>query len=310
MGDGDDGQQMSSCPLCGEAATHKVTMPIDSMTFQPTSHGSIYECSACQFGFVYPRPKDTAAFYDLNYYTHGASHMAKPRAGFLSKLRNHLAWRADQGEALPEIIEAQLPRGAKVVDIGCGDGWLLDHMTERGYLMTGVERDVKALKGQALQGSADALPDLPRGSFDGAAFSHVIEHLVDPIGALRNAAALLKPGGLLFVEVPNNESRAAQVAGLSWMHLDIPRHLNFFTADSLRELGQRAGLEVKRTYFSNYCRLFADSYILTEQQIHDKLPSPDGSTRNTQARAWRLLAETAAAPARRKYDSVGAVFSR
>jgi SAM-dependent methyltransferase len=163
---------------------------------------------------------------------------------------------------------------------------------------------------RALRGSAENLPkELAPCSFDGVVFSHVLEHLVDPVAAVRSAAKLLKPGGVLFCEVPNNESRTAQVSGLSWEHLDIPRHINFFTEKSLLELGRRAGLKAVRTYFTGYCRLFDDSYIATEQRIHDNLPPPQWSTRNSEFQAWRLLASTAAAHVREKYDSVGVVLN-
>lgn len=180
--------------------------------------------------------------------------------------------------------------------------------------MVGVERDAGAIAFRDLlvfEGTAEALPtELTPDSFDGVVFSHVMEHLVDPVRALRSAAALLKSEGTLFCEVPNNESTSARVSGLSWEHLDVPRHLNFFTERSLQALAKRAGMKVKRSYFTGYCRLFNDSYIGTEQRIHDKLPRPEGSTRNSQARAWHLLVKTVGAKPQRKYDSVGIVLGR
>ena len=68
---------------------------------------------------------------------------------------------------------------------------------------------------------------------------------------------------------------------------------------------------MRRVYFSGYCRYFADAYIATEQRIYDRLAAvPDGTeqtTRNSTANAWILLARTAFAGSRQKYDSVGIV---
>jgi SAM-dependent methyltransferase len=312
---------MPRCPLCGGTGEYKTTMPIDAKTFRPIVHGSVYECARCALGFVHPRPTpaETLSFYKLDaYYTQGASHMVQtPAPGWLSRLRTHLAWRFDGGERLFKVIENELAPGSAVVDIGCGSGALLKELAGLGHRVTGVERDADSLSWRendirVLEGSAEALPAaLEPASCDGVVFSHVMEHLVDPVGALRHAATLLKPGGLLFCEVPNNESLVARQSGLAWEHLDIPRHINFFTEQSLVALVTSAGLAVRRGYFSGYWRYFVDPYIATEQRIFDQLAALPGgvhdATRNSVARAWRLLAKTAWADPRRKYDSVGVV---
>ncbi|HEX6708142.1 MAG TPA: class I SAM-dependent methyltransferase [Albitalea sp.] len=309
------------CMLCASETRLRLTMPLDAKTFKATAHGQVYGCERCAFGFVHPRPTpaQTSSFYELDaYYTQGASHMvATPPPGWLSRLRMNLAWRADRSESLIDVMEQGLAPNSAVVDVGCGTGMLLRQLAERGHHATGVERDTSAVslrhhKVRVLEGSAEALPAaLAPASCDALVFSHVLEHLVDPIAAVRRASALLKPGGLLFCEVPNNESLIARQSGLAWEHLDIPRHINFFTERSLAALVQDAGLEIRRVYFTGYCRFFADSYIATEQRIYDRLAAVPGGTehsvRNSAAQAWRLLARTAWAAPRRKYDSVGVV---
>jgi SAM-dependent methyltransferase len=308
----------SSCPLCAGPGRHVRTMPVDAKTFEPTAHGRVHRCEACGFEYIAPRPtpQETAGFYDISgYYTQGgfdpaASAVAR---GLLSRLRNHLAWRFDRSDDMIDVITRRLPRGAQVVDIGSGDGWQIKLLSQRGFRMTGVERDTKSasLQGepaQVFEGSAEALPgELPRGSFDAVMFKQVLEHLVDPVHALRNAAQLLKPGGVMFVEVPNNESAIAQQSGLSWEHMDVPRHINFFTQQTLQASATAAGLAVESAFFNEYCRYFADGYIATEQRIHDHLGGAQPALRHSAARSWRLLLKTAWAPARIKYDCVGVV---
>jgi SAM-dependent methyltransferase len=291
-----------------------MSMPIDAKTFKPTGHGQIFECDACSFKFVYPRPVDTKDFYDLDaYYTQGASHFVqRPEDRLATRLRVHLAWRFDRSETLSDVILSELPNKGELLDIGCGGGGLIDQLSGEGFKMTGVERDVAALSHRqlnVLEGSAENLPPLPQASFDGVVFSHVLEHLNDPVAAVRNAAKLLRPGGKLFCEVPNNESMIAEQSKLSWEHLDIPRHINFFSEKTLRKLMAAAGLTTSRTYFGGYTRYFGESYIATEQRIHDRLAAigTNSSTRNSPALAWKLLTKTALAPAVRKYDSVGLV---
>jgi 2-polyprenyl-3-methyl-5-hydroxy-6-metoxy-1,4-benzoquinol methylase len=291
-------------------------MPVDAKTFKPTAHGRVHRCGGCAFEYIAPRPtpQETASFYDIDgYYTQGGYTERVVAQGFLSRLRNHLAWRFDRSDDLIDVITRRLPQGASIVDIGSGDGAQMALLAPRGFRMTGVERDTKSvsLQGehtQVFEGSAESLPaQLPRGSFDGVMFKQVLEHLVDPVSALRNAAQLLKPGGVMFVEVPNNESAIAQQSGLSWEHMDVPRHINFFTPQTLQATAAAAGLAVEGSFFNEYCRYFADGYIAVEQRIFDHLGGAQPALRNSPARAWRLLLKTAWAPARIKYDCVGLI---
>ena len=304
------------CPLCGQSAPFRITMPIDSMTFRKVDLGSIFNCQHCNFGFIWPRPspQQLSTFYELDeYYTHGASGSTAPNPGFLSKGRIHLAWRADKGQSLLDTVSTHLPVGGTIVDIGCGDGSLIRELAIRGFRPIGVERDLwsAALRSSSvpvLEGSAENLPNaLERSAYDAVVFSHVLEHLADPVTAVRNAMALLKPGGRLICEVPNNESAIALQSGISWHHLDVPRHINFFTRKSLQLLLEQAGLQFRQTTFSGYCRYFSDAYIATEQHIFDHLPHKEGAARNSTMRSWLLLARTAFAPSERKYDAVGAI---
>ena len=309
------------CPLCNSQSQHEMTMPIDAKTFVPTAFGRIYRCGSCSMGAVQPRPTpaDTASFYALeSYYTQGRSHLVEVGAPtLLSRVRTHLAWRADAGRRLEEVIAERLSAGSAVVDIGCGAGHLLESLARRGYRMTGIERDPNAVSRRSqnvavLEGSAEALPiALKPGTFDGVVFSHVLEHLVDPAAAARSAALLLKSGGMMFIEVPNNESAIARQSKLAWEHLDVPRHINFFDHQSLHALATTANLAVQATYFCGYGRYFYDSYVATEQRIFDRLTEQGhatfGTKRNSEASAWRLLAKTALAASRKKYDSIGIV---
>ncbi len=293
-------------------------MPVDAMTFAPTVHGRVHRCGGCAFEYIAPRPtpQETARFYDIDgYYTQGGFDLAASvvARGFLSRLRNHLAWRVDRSDDMIDVITRRLPRGASIVDIGSGDGAQMELLAPRGFRMTGVERDTKSASLQAertlvFEGTAEALPaQLAHGSFDAVMFKQVLEHLVDPVAALRNAAQLLKAGGVVFVEVPNNESAIARQSGLSWEHMDVPRHINFFTQATLQATASAAGLAVEGAFFNEYCRYFADGYIGTEQRIFDHLGGAQPAVRNSAARAWRLLLKTAWAPARIKYDCVGVV---
>lgn len=323
------GVSMSSeCPVCGRTSAHHRTMPIDSIAHSPTEFGDVARCGTCSFSFISPRPTpaQTEAFYKLDsYYTHGRSHMATgAMQTFQSRLRQHLAWRADGGEDTALVVAKELgKRPAIVCDIGCGSGDLARQLiASSGYRVVGVERDREAVsfRGagfEVFEGSIENLPDgLRPCSFDAVVMSHVLEHIVDPVNALEKASQLLRLGGRLFCVVPNNASLAATEAGLAWQHLDVPRHVNFFDHSSLNATAERAKLTYIRSFFNGYCRYFANSHIELEQRTYDALQRygsgapPPATKRNSQLRSWSLLARTAFSRPERKYDAVGVVAQR
>ena len=83
--------------------------------------------------------------------------------------------------------------------------------------------------------------ELPEESFHAVTFFDVVEHLHDPIGDLRQAHRLLRPGGTAFVKVPNIAALQAHLFGKWWYALDVPRHLFHFSPRSLHKALKKAG---------------------------------------------------------------------
>jgi 2-polyprenyl-3-methyl-5-hydroxy-6-metoxy-1,4-benzoquinol methylase len=79
--------------------------------------------------------------------------------------------------------------------------------------------------------------------FNVIALWHSLEHLPNPWVVLQLAAERLAPGGILLIAVPNIESYDVSVLKSAWAHLDVPRHLFFYTARSLEKLCSANGLE-------------------------------------------------------------------
>lgn len=150
-------------------------------------------------------------------------------------------------------IEIMTGGPGRVLDIGCGPGWLLSEMRERGWLTRGTERSRNALQHARdvldLDVRAQDITELlAEGvSYDAVVLWHVLEHMHDPAAALRDICRLLRPGGVLMVAVPNFASPEARLGGVGWFHLDVPRHLFHFTPATLTELLASAGLVTRET---------------------------------------------------------------
>jgi 2-polyprenyl-3-methyl-5-hydroxy-6-metoxy-1,4-benzoquinol methylase len=138
----------------------------------------------------------------------------------------------------------------RILDVGCGRGVMLAALAERGWQVLGTELDERiaasarrALGGRVKVGAFEALR-FGSERFDVIAFWHVLEHVTDPLAALRRARALLSPGGALLVEVPNRASWQARLSGAAWLHLDVPRHRWHFAPSTLARVAARSGLEL------------------------------------------------------------------
>ncbi len=153
-------------------------------------------------------------------------------------------------------IERRAARG-RVLDVGCGRGILPALMRTRGWDAHGVEisstaarHAIEELGVPVFVGPLEE-SDYPEGFFDAVVIWHVLEHVQDPRAALAKARAILKPGGLLMVAVPNFDSLQAKAGGPVWFHLDVPRHYFHFRLRVLRKLLEEQGFTVEKvSHFS------------------------------------------------------------
>jgi SAM-dependent methyltransferase len=311
------------CPLCAGPTRPWLTVPGDWRRPGHLAAYSLVWCDRCRFGRIdpLPAPDDLAAAYAVEeYYTHRPDDTPAAPATFLERLRVHLAWRLDRGGDLDATWFARRfgSKPRRVLDLGCGSGGVLADLQTAGHDVAGVEPDGRARAvavGRGLKvypGTAEGLPPEMRGRrFDVVILSHVLEHCADPLAVVRSAAGLLEPGGSLAVETPNNAALGLARAGVAWYFLDAPRHLHFFTPQSLRTVCARGGLTVRATEYRGYTRQFTRDWIDAERHIAGvfapRLPVHQRLQRNSAGQAWWLLSRTVLAPAERKYDSVRVV---
>ena len=139
-------------------------------------------------------------------------------------------------------IDGLAPPGP-VLDVGAGDGILVDALRARGRETTGIERN--PVRDDFLDLSVADVT----GEWAAVIFWHSLEHLPDPRGAIQHATRLVVPGGIVAVAVPNNDSVQAKSFGDRWLHLDLPRHLVHLSTRSLSSGLREAGLTVEYTSF-------------------------------------------------------------
>jgi SAM-dependent methyltransferase len=148
--------------------------------------------------------------------------------------------------AVPAGSGSELPR---LLEVGCWVGFLLDEARAAGYAVEGIEPSGFAAAyarerfGLEVQEASLAAATLPDGAFAAIVMGDVIEHLIDPGGALQRCRELLAPGGALALVLPDSGSALARAMGRRWWSV-IPTHVQYFTRHSLTRLLEREGFEL------------------------------------------------------------------
>jgi SAM-dependent methyltransferase len=146
--------------------------------------------------------------------------------------------------ALAARLHRVLPPGP-VLDVGAGDGTLVKAFIQRGRHAVGVDPYASASHPHVRDVALEEMD----GTWSAVIFWHSLEHLREPVRALRHAASLVAPGGTLIVAVPNAASLQARVFGDRWLHLDVPRHLVHITPDALVSVVESLGFSIERVSY-------------------------------------------------------------
>jgi SAM-dependent methyltransferase len=191
-------------------------------------------CPACGVSTTVPWP--SSAELDQAY---GGPY--RPEGGRFSGLGDTILRRTRS--SLARRLDRIAPQG-RVLDVGAGDGALIDVLRGLGRKAVGLER--------TSTGPYISEHDLSEvdGVWAAVVFWHSLEHLPKPGGALEEAADLLSQGGVLVVAIPNSDSLQARAFGDRWFALDLPRHLVHLTSGALLIRLRSVGLRVERvSYF-------------------------------------------------------------
>jgi len=161
----------------------------------------------------------------------------RPESGRFAGLGDQLL-RRTRGLLAHRLDEIAPP--GPVLDVGAGDGALLDALAARGRAATGLER-------RSSRADVRETPlEETGGEWAAIVLWHSLEHLRAPGEALEQVARMLAPRGVVVVAMPNARSLQAKLFGDRWFALDLPRHLLHLPAPALIDRLGELGLRVER----------------------------------------------------------------
>lgn len=230
-------ERFSKCPVCeSEAITYAFRL----------YDRRLDECMSCGLLFFNPQPTDAEldSIYGSDYSLGEERAEGSPETRFISLKRSSAAMILDMVSRYSRWRDFQ---GRRLLDIGCGQGFLAAEAIARGYEVTGVDVSEELL-GQAGRYASNAETyimkaedlDFDHESFDVCTLVDVLEHTRNPYQVLKKVWQMLKSGGILVLAMPSLDSVTARIMKERWFEFK-QEHLFYFKTSTVQTLLYRAG---------------------------------------------------------------------
>lgn len=246
-----------SCPVCGGDRAAQL---------EAYSHPewATVKCDACGFVFLKEAPEYEALSEDLAWTRQFEKEKRRRRekSPIVSWLDRTTRWRLHMFRDNEWDYISNRVKSGNVLDVGCGP---VNRVPEQ-FKPFGVEIEKEAAavshELMAARGGfvvhAPALEGISKfddASLDGIIMRSYLEHEAAPRDVLRACHAKLKPGGVIYVKVPNFATVNRMVRGREWCGFRFPDHLNYFEPASMKRLAEAEGYRMtvknKATIFTN-----------------------------------------------------------
>ena len=270
----------TSCPVCGGSDSIYDGVPrTSSITkYLLKNHFAVLKCAHCGFYYVYPEIKfsreEWASLYGNAYFEPIMTQW------WLKKRQRDRKQRLDW---LEQTIHPQ--KIINYLEIGCGEGFVLIDALARGWKVQGVDiqdlridraknDNISFIKGDLLE------INFPENSYDSIYIDSALEHVPSPMLYLKEVKRILRPGGVVYIGVPNEDclinvakmlfykTKKNHAVSVNLRPFVSPYHINGFTKKSLKEALYKVGFEtfLYRNFAGHYGwlkhRVFTRPFLL------------------------------------------------
>jgi SAM-dependent methyltransferase len=250
--DSDMSYRISECPLCDCRDDFAPVVSAKDFHYGNPGEYSLVRCGQCSLCFLSPMYDDAelSSFYPKDYYAYTDRFAAK-KFSVLKRLVRSLLFISEY-----ETKDPQFARPGRMLDIGCGSGWFLSKMREKGWTVQGVEPSEAAANLGRVECGLDifagSLIDaaFPSESFDYVRLNHSFEHMSNPNSVLEEIYRILAKNGKLMIGVPNRASLNARLFGPYWYHLALPLHPFSYSTKTLKGMLRKHSFKVENVVFN------------------------------------------------------------
>ena len=228
----DDLLAARACPTCGSDRGRPEL---------EKDHMQLLRCGVCDL--VYVSPTFDEAHYREVYASQEYQEIVRD-LGIKSHEYRVERFGRERVELMARHLDAARPR---YLDVGCSTGFVVEAARNAGWDAIGLDLNPSAIEFGRARGLDLRTASLEDEVFDAESFAavslfDVLEHLHDPVRTLRRCARLLRPGGIVFLYVPNYDSASRLLMGKDAHFIWPTHHLNYYTPATIRDLMAREGL--------------------------------------------------------------------
>lgn len=239
-----DGVELESrpCPVGCPPGDRKVVAGVDRIGGRPGLF-PIVECATCGLMRTDPRPTPASiGYYYGDDYGPYAATAAPPPGGWKRKVERALGLDVRR---LPPVTPGRM------LEFGCASGNFMDAARRLGWEVEGIEfsdtaAEAARQRGFKVQASALEAASPPERPYDLVVAWMVVEHLHEPVEALRRLRSWTTPEGWLVLSVPDAGAFDRRLFGEAWYALHLPNHLYHFTPSTLRRMLAAAGWRMEK----------------------------------------------------------------
>jgi 2-polyprenyl-3-methyl-5-hydroxy-6-metoxy-1,4-benzoquinol methylase len=221
----------------------------------------LFRCMSCRFVTVHPLPdiKTVEAHYNDTRTGEEKRLLRKQMLPRFMALSNNP--KGDFFRSVLSKVSGMLAKPAlDILEIGSGFGNFVHYANSNGHHATGTEvtreyadMSSESLNGRIIHVEGGRYTDHFRcASFDLIYMEHVFEHVLHPEALLSQIRQLLRPGGVLFLAVPNMGSLSSRLQGKYWAWAAPPDHLYFYNQSNLFLLLEKHGFSVTEAFTKDY----------------------------------------------------------
>ena len=243
---------ISSAPCIACQAVNWQPCPAETAAARYQPPYKLVRCGNCGLRRLDPLPsqEELKAFYESDELKH--QYIEHQECAYISGDLEALPYVTERLKTLQNF----LGRPGRILDIGAAQGAFLKRAQEQGWEIDGLELSPEGVNkaqshfGIKLRPCTLHEAAFPAQSFDAVHISHVMEHLPDPVGVLNEISRILRPDGLLAVEVPNEfddlfDTLRTKLLNRPRTPYTVPSpHVYCFTPPTLNQVIKKSGFDV------------------------------------------------------------------
>ena len=261
----------TTCRVCLAEGNFE-TFPAKELMYETMEEFKYFKCPQCDCVQIKEIPQNIGQYYPANYYSFASktNSLAKRFAFYIkaswfkysigswNPIGFFMTMLFKKQQLASLILKMNISKNDSIVDIGCGQGKLIQEMKFSGFHnVEGADphiaetMNINNVKIQKLE-----IEDL-QSQFDFIMMHHSLEHVDDQQKVFSNLNRLLKENGKILIRVPLSDSFAYNKYKTNWVQFDAPRHLYLHTKKSMQSIVEKHGMKIENViYDSNGIQLW------------------------------------------------------